>query len=54
VHNVKELIALAKEKPNELNYGTFGIGSSGHLNMELFQALSGNSKRSTTRAQPRR
>src|SRR5262245_24477091 len=28
VHNVKELIALAKEKPNELNYGTFGIGSS--------------------------
>src|SRR6266550_6366491 len=41
VHNVKELIALAKEKPNELNYGTFGIGSSGHLNMELFQALSG-------------
>ena len=41
VHNVKELITLAKEKPNELNYGTFGIGSSGHLNMELFQALSG-------------
>src|SRR6266516_4088014 len=39
--NVKELIALAKEKPSELNYGTFGIGSSGHLNMELFQALSG-------------
>src|SRR5437016_2920003 len=41
VHNVKELIALAKQKPGELNYGTFGIGSSGHLNMELFQALSG-------------
>jgi tripartite-type tricarboxylate transporter receptor subunit TctC len=41
VHNVKELIALAKEKPGELNYGTFGVGSSGHLNMELFQALSG-------------
>src|SRR5215813_7194960 len=41
VHNVKELIALAKEKPDELNYGTFGVGSSGHLNMELFQALSG-------------
>ena len=40
-HNVKELIALAKQKPGELNYGTFGIGSSGHLNMELFQALSG-------------
>src|SRR5262252_5113308 len=41
VQNVKELIALAKQKPGELNYGTFGIGSSGHLNMELFQALSG-------------
>jgi tripartite-type tricarboxylate transporter receptor subunit TctC len=41
VHNVKELIALAKEKPGELNYGTFGVGSSGHLNMELFQSLSG-------------
>ena len=41
VQNVKELIALAKQKPGELNYGTFGIGSSGHLNMKLFQALSG-------------
>lgn len=41
VGNVKELIALAKTKPGELNYGTFGIGSSGHLNMELFQGLAG-------------
>jgi len=41
VQNVTELIALAKQKPGELNYGTFGVGSSGHLNMELFQALSG-------------
>jgi tripartite-type tricarboxylate transporter receptor subunit TctC len=41
VANVKELIALAKQKPGELNYGTFGVGSTGHLNMELFQALSG-------------
>jgi tripartite-type tricarboxylate transporter receptor subunit TctC len=39
--NVKELVALAKERPGKINYGTFGIGSSGHLNMELFQALSG-------------
>src|SRR4029077_4520370 len=37
----KDLIALAKQKPGEINYGTFGVGSSGHLNMELFQALSG-------------
>src|SRR2546423_15700336 len=41
VRNVKDLIARAKEKPGEINYGTFGIGSSGHLNMELLQALSG-------------
>ena len=41
VKNVKDLIALAKQKPGELNYGTFGVGSSGHLNMELFQTLSG-------------
>src|SRR5262249_10057258 len=41
VKNVKELIALAKGKPGEINYGTFGVGSSGHLNMELFQTLSG-------------
>ena len=39
--SVKELIALAKQKPGTLNYGTFGIGSSGHLNMELFQTLAG-------------
>ena len=38
VANVKELIALAKQRPGELNYGTFGIGSSGHLNMELLQS----------------
>jgi tripartite-type tricarboxylate transporter receptor subunit TctC len=41
VRNVKDLVALARDKPGEINYGTFGVGSSGHLNMELFQALSG-------------
>jgi tripartite-type tricarboxylate transporter receptor subunit TctC len=40
-NNVKELIALAKEKPGEINYGTYGIGSSGHLNMVLFEAMAG-------------
>jgi tripartite-type tricarboxylate transporter receptor subunit TctC len=39
--NVRELIALAKQKPGELNYGTYGAGSTGHLNMELFQVLTG-------------
>jgi tripartite-type tricarboxylate transporter receptor subunit TctC len=41
VENVKDLIDLAKRKPGELNYGTFGIGSSGHLNMEMLQTLAG-------------
>jgi tripartite-type tricarboxylate transporter receptor subunit TctC len=40
-NNVKELIALAKQKPGEINYGTFGIGSSGHLNMVLLETMAG-------------
>jgi tripartite-type tricarboxylate transporter receptor subunit TctC len=39
--NVSELIALARAKPGELNYGTFGIGSSGQLNIELMRSLTG-------------
>src|SRR5262245_20299303 len=38
---VSELLALGKDKPGTLNYGTFGSGSTGHLNMELLQSLSG-------------
>src|SRR5215207_1160415 len=41
VETVKDVIELGRKKPGELNYGTFGIGSSGHLNMELLQALAG-------------
>ncbi|MGB6965749.1 MAG: tripartite tricarboxylate transporter substrate binding protein [Xanthobacteraceae bacterium] len=40
-NNVKELIALDKAKPGQLNYGTYGVGSSGHLNMEMFKAMTG-------------
>jgi tripartite-type tricarboxylate transporter receptor subunit TctC len=40
-NSVEELIALARSKPGELNYGTFGIGSAGHLNMEAFQVQAG-------------
>jgi tripartite-type tricarboxylate transporter receptor subunit TctC len=39
--SVKELIALDKAKPGQLNYGTFGVGSSGHLNMEMFKSMTG-------------
>jgi tripartite-type tricarboxylate transporter receptor subunit TctC len=41
VASVKDLIEHAKKKPGEVNYGTFGVGSSGHLNMELLQATAG-------------
>jgi tripartite-type tricarboxylate transporter receptor subunit TctC len=41
VQNVKELIDYAKKHPGELNYGTFGVGSTGHLNMELLQTVAG-------------
>ena len=40
-NNVAELIALGKEKPGEINYGTYGIGSSGHLNMVLLETMAG-------------
>ncbi len=40
-NSVQELLALAKAKPGALNYGTFGAGSAGHLNMEALQAQAG-------------
>jgi len=41
VHSVKELIALAKAKPGELNYASAGVGSFQHLGGELFKLLAG-------------
>jgi tripartite-type tricarboxylate transporter receptor subunit TctC len=41
VNNAKELIELARQKPGELNFGTAGIGSAPHMNIELFKNLSG-------------
>ena len=38
-HNVADFIALAKKQPGALNYGTYGVGSTGHLNMEMFEAM---------------
>jgi tripartite-type tricarboxylate transporter receptor subunit TctC len=39
--SVKELIALAKAKPGQLNYATAGIGSFQHLSSEMFRIMSG-------------
>ena len=37
--SVKELIALAKARPGQLNYGTAGTGSVAHLSAEQFKSL---------------
>lgn len=37
--SVKELIALAKARPGELNYSTSGAGSTGHMAMELLKQM---------------
>jgi tripartite-type tricarboxylate transporter receptor subunit TctC len=39
--NAKELIALAKARPNELRHGSTGIGSPHHLAGEIFKTMSG-------------
>ncbi|MDB5810773.1 MAG: hypothetical protein JWN94_2895 [Betaproteobacteria bacterium] len=41
VKNVKEFIALAKAKPGELNYGSAGNGSGGHLFTAMFGSMAG-------------
>jgi tripartite-type tricarboxylate transporter receptor subunit TctC len=39
--SIKELIALAKAKPKQLNYASFGSGSSAHLATEEFKRVAG-------------
>jgi tripartite-type tricarboxylate transporter receptor subunit TctC len=41
VGSVKELVALAKQKPGELHYATAGVGSFQHLGSELFKLMAG-------------
>jgi len=40
-NNVKELIALAKAKPGQLNFGSSGTGAAAHLTMEMFKSRVG-------------
>jgi tripartite-type tricarboxylate transporter receptor subunit TctC len=40
-HNVRELIALAKSKPGQLNFASGSTGSAGHLAGELFKTMAG-------------
>ncbi len=41
VNSIKQLVALAKAKPNDVNYASNGIGSSTHLATEMFAMMSG-------------
>jgi len=41
VSNAAELIALAKKEPGKLTFGTAGIGSAPHMNIELFESMAG-------------
>src|SRR5262249_11538562 len=41
VHNVQELIALAKKRPEGLTFGSSGVNTGTHLSAELFKVLAG-------------
>jgi tripartite-type tricarboxylate transporter receptor subunit TctC len=38
---LKQFIALAKSRPNEINYGSSGNGGTGHLAMERLKSMAG-------------
>jgi len=40
-HSVKELIAMAKAKPGQVNYASAGNGTGQQLSMELFKLMTG-------------
>ena len=41
IHNLKQFIELAKARPGQLNYGSSGNGSLGHLGMEMLKSMTG-------------
>ena len=40
-NNVRELLALAKARPGQVTYASYGSGSSAHLTAELFKLMAG-------------
>jgi tripartite-type tricarboxylate transporter receptor subunit TctC len=40
-NSVAEVIAMAKASPGKINYASTGVGTSNHLSMELFKAMTG-------------
>ncbi|HTN28376.1 MAG TPA: tripartite tricarboxylate transporter substrate binding protein [Burkholderiales bacterium] len=41
VKTVKDLVAMAKAKPGQLNYATAGVGSAAHISAEKFRMAAG-------------
>jgi tripartite-type tricarboxylate transporter receptor subunit TctC len=41
IRSIADLTAEARARPDALNYGTFGVGTSAHLAGELFKAMAG-------------
>ena len=41
VNSVKELVAMLKAKPGQLNYATAGVGSGAHVSIEKFNVATG-------------
>ncbi len=39
VRDIRELIALARDRPGKLNYGSAGVGSVNHIAIELLKSL---------------
>jgi tripartite-type tricarboxylate transporter receptor subunit TctC len=41
VNSLADLVAFAKKKPGQLNYGSAGVGTPGHLTAEMFKSVAG-------------
>jgi tripartite-type tricarboxylate transporter receptor subunit TctC len=39
--NLQEFVALARSRPRQLSYGSFGVGTGGHLGVEAFNQAAG-------------